>query len=289
MVTVGIIGAFQQGKSTLLNCLLNEVVAQTGGQGVSVTSCNTVYSYGKGEERVEEGTVYKQVKASFLKDYNLIDTPGFNANAHDTQTAQAALDMVDMVLFVIHNKGISEQEIEMLHKIQSRGIPYIVIMNCLKMGGQSTWDPTSDFNHNIAESNAARLATESLMPIVVDGQTITPVNIVWHWYASGLYKKDASPVNEDLLDMINLYIEKKLTKSSQTITERLMAWVGFGPNIKISDGRLDSVVLHLQSPSFKKRRDLYEQRKNIIAEFQNNCRWIVQKKQRIQRTSVHSL
>ena len=42
---VGIIGCFQNGKSTLINCLLGAKIAPTGGDGWSVTSANTIYCY----------------------------------------------------------------------------------------------------------------------------------------------------------------------------------------------------------------------------------------------------
>ena len=45
-INVGILGEFQNGKSTFVNCLLDDMVAKTGGYGLSVTSTSTMYEYG---------------------------------------------------------------------------------------------------------------------------------------------------------------------------------------------------------------------------------------------------
>ena len=107
-INIGVVGEFQNGKSTFVNCLLDDLVARTGGYGLSVTSTNTVYEYGNvqnvsylsnseilgncrlvdflngdfGPLGVEKVVVslWKPV----LNKINIIDTPGFNANEVDT-------------------------------------------------------------------------------------------------------------------------------------------------------------------------------------------------------------
>ena len=109
-LNIGIVGCYQNGKSTFVNCLLDDVVARTG-QGISTTSINTRYVYGD-VQKVEYCSGSNIVKSTrlcnflstseypenideivvtlwkpLLKNINIIDTPGFNAN--DTDDAMA--------------------------------------------------------------------------------------------------------------------------------------------------------------------------------------------------------
>ena len=44
-LNIGVVGCFQNGKSTFVNCLLDDIVARTG-DGLATTSVNTKYVYG---------------------------------------------------------------------------------------------------------------------------------------------------------------------------------------------------------------------------------------------------
>ena len=101
-ITLGIIGEFQNGKSTFVNCLLGTDIAKVGGFGKSVTSISTIYTYGSDNMAFcyhnddiiakydirpfkdsvipkDTNKIVVKVKTKILKVYNIIDTPGFNA------------------------------------------------------------------------------------------------------------------------------------------------------------------------------------------------------------------
>ena len=130
-INVGILGEFQNGKSTFVNCLLDDMVAKTGGYGLSVTSTSTMYEYGsvqnvsylsKGSKIANSRLVDFLATDSYpsktdkvmvslwkpiLNNINIIDTPGFNANEEDTAMATSSLLEIDIAVLVMENKDIN--------------------------------------------------------------------------------------------------------------------------------------------------------------------------------------
>lgn len=227
-LNIGIIGCFQNGKSTCVNCLLDDVVARTG-DGLSTTSINTIYTYGD----IQEVNYYSNnriVKTSqlneflqmseypegvdrivvtlwkpLLKDINLVDTPGFNANETDDATALASLDGIDAAIVVVTNKGISTKENEIIVELYKRNIPYFLLMNCVEEGGK--WNPNSDSNRRKVEDIQQTLRITDRLPSPINNQYVVPVNFLWFWYASGQYVNESSEkfhqIERDIKEYLN--------------------------------------------------------------------------------------
>lgn len=230
-LNVGIVGAFQNGKSTFVNCLLDDLVARTGGEGVSVTSVNTKYVYGEmqsvtylSQSRVVHRTTLKEfVEAKtfptgvdgicvtlwkpILRKINLIDTPGFNANEKDSSMAISSLNGVDVAIVVINNRGLSSIELTIVKKLKEKNIPFYILMNCMDVGGNS-WLPESNFNKEKCANIIASLETKNLIPQKINGQAVWITNFLWFWYASEQYQYDVSDKRESLLDDIECYARK---------------------------------------------------------------------------------
>lgn len=233
-LNIGIIGCFQNGKSTFVNCLLDDIVARTG-YGISTTSINTKYIYGdvqkveycsNGEivgtsllneflKMVEypQGTdeIVITLWKPLLKNINIIDTPGFEANDEDNMMALSSLDNIDIAIIVLTNKGISIQERNIIVELFKRRIPYFLIMNCTD---SNTWNPNSKSNIIKVKNLYENLKSVERLPWPIDGHNIVPVNLLWFWYASEQY------INE-FTDERRSQIETAIESYSDNMGEKL--------------------------------------------------------------------
>ena len=204
-ITLGIIGEFQNGKSTFVNCLLGTDIAKVGGFGKSVTFISTIYTYGSDNialcyhnddiiatydiksyknSVIPKGTtkIVVKVKSKILKEYNIVDTPGFNANDDDDIMASNSLNNIDVALFLIINKGISKSELEIAKLLRRLCVPFLLIMNCMDVN-QDMWNPNSEYNIDVERSIIGDLQLHHCKPVSILGERIVAVNILWYWHS----------------------------------------------------------------------------------------------------------
>ena len=204
---IGIIGEFQSGKSLLINCLLQRAVA-TVGKGVATT--HTVVCYRFAEKQDEHfvyckvnGEVYNEtiddihkhdtdtdievidvfLNCSLLKDYELIDMPGFGANAADNSAASRALKTIDFALLIASNEKAMGEECESyrdLQELQLHNIPYYFILNCVNT---DRWKCSNSQNVDIAEKDLSLLEFYRPSNYPLEPNGINIVNLMWYWYA----------------------------------------------------------------------------------------------------------
>ncbi len=233
-LNVGIIGGFQNGKSTFVNCLLDDMVARTGGEGVSTTSINTKYIYGETQSVsyfsngniVGTATVKEFVHTEtfsedideilvtlwkpLLKKINLIDTPGFDANDHDSKMAENYLEHIDVAIVIMNNKGLSETEWKILQLLKELNIPFFIIMNCTNKLSGSTWLPQSSFNKNLVKEVISTLNNRNMKPELIDNKIIYDVNLLWFWYACEHYQDMPANKIKNISSIINFFFSKEL-------------------------------------------------------------------------------
>lgn len=196
--TISIFGNFQNGKSTLINCLLESDLAKVGGFGLSVTRNITRYTYGPilqyairksdGSENSivnlqeldtldynDELIVYSP--SIILQSFDLVDTPGYNACEYDSGTADYNIRNTDFAIILIHNKGLSEDEKRLAKKISSSDIPFIVVMNCYN-DILDHWNPVNEGNLAIVDNVQSELnyIRSTLLP-----KGIFVTNLIWYW------------------------------------------------------------------------------------------------------------
>lgn len=200
--TISIFGGFQNGKSTLINCLLRQNIAVVGGQGLSTTKCNTRYSYA-------EKTVYSVRKSNgqefdidddfdilsldchdeivvkspnpLLIPNDIVDTPGFNANERESLAAEYMLNHSDFAILLLHNKGMSSIEKEIAVNLTKHRIPFVVIINCYNDLFEN-WAPLSEGNQTIYKTIKSELQSLKTKPFSVCGEPeIFVVNLIWYW------------------------------------------------------------------------------------------------------------
>lgn len=216
----GIVGGFQIGKSTLVNCMLDGKFARTGGMGVSVTAVPTRYVYGplQGVQLMQSGQVIGTMPLQdflslenipgkvdeivvtawrpALRHIDLVDTPGFKATDKDTQTTEAAIRDLDFIIVLLNNKSLDAREAGIFTFIYRLGKPFMVVVNCINQGG-ALWDPAADANRKIFAEIESRINNIGGKPVTVAGKTLWMCNLLWYWYASGNHLLDAREAKED--------------------------------------------------------------------------------------------
>ena len=237
---VSVVGCFQNGKSTFINCLLDKFVARPG-NGLATTKISTRYRWGESLSvriRSESGDLLPISLEEFLKGNEfygisqtsafqveinlarqilngicLIDTPGFNANVEDTKNATRSLEEADYAIVVLTNeRSLSQPELAMFELIVKTRIGYAVIMNCRDSNSTKRWFPNHKKNLEIIKENEATLTTYGYQPDLIDNQNlIYPCNLLWYWFAVNEYHKltDESSSNEEIVENIEYLFDKK--------------------------------------------------------------------------------
>lgn len=265
-INIGILGEFQNGKSTLVNCLLGRNVALTGGLGHNVTSVNTKYVYGdvstakffqaNGEAIKEflidssyqyicpKGTTSKilSLRSNVLKQFNLIDTPGFNANDCDEQVAKDSLKDIDVAILLVTNKSLSSLEKDIARLLSSKSIPFFIIMNCMD-SGLGLWNPDSEQNIIIEANILADLDSYNLSPISFGGHRLWRCNLLWYWHST--FCKRLNEIEKLQYERINSYYlfrgkPSENTLKTMSLFERIAE--AFNNSSYISSLRLLSVL-----------------------------------------------
>ncbi|MCO5382627.1 MAG: 50S ribosome-binding GTPase [Methanosarcina barkeri] len=237
--TVGIVGCFQNGKSTLVNCLLDDKVAMTG-DGSATTHLSTVYGWGEVQDAkgvcvttgirhaipfhdYVEGRNLPDLKLShfevnlwkpLLQHVNVVDTPGFENCDEDNETAIRSLEGTDFVIFVVSNKALSQVEIGLLKTIAQRNLPFTVLMNC-KSISKGLWEPLSQANQRICQQIESSLKAAGHPPYPINGQYVWPANLAWFWYATQhMHGNNLNEAEEDLFNNVQSFMSKSLNLSS---------------------------------------------------------------------------
>lgn len=241
-------GCFQIGKSTLINCLMNRYVALTG-NGLATTSLTARYSYG--DKRLQymrrDGNfadiTHEQLNnlsnlddiypdrrffsleahepAEMLKLCDIVDTPGFQANAADTDAALGILESINYGLFVIPNRGLWDVEKKLLKRL-SEHVPVSVIMNCSEGCGTLKWIPSHSINEKILEENAAAISGAGVKTLPLGGEEIFVCNAMFYWSRQAEFNVSKSYIEGS--DILTEQIELLLTmKGESTSCENVVA------------------------------------------------------------------
>lgn len=235
-IKIGVVGAFQNGKSTFINCLLDGVYARIG-DGRRTTVQNTYYRYGETDwvyyldakrKVIKESDLPTFLSNDWTKDTNIryvevtawkpvlqhltfVDTPGIDANEKDNDCVAFALKELDAAVFVLRNKDISQPEMKLMTDLGNHGIPFFVVINCHPTGANIlSWAPTSKQNQTILENGLKpKISQLDIKPQSIAGNSILPVNLMWYWYATGKWQQEDEASKETLLENISYYQKKK--------------------------------------------------------------------------------
>lgn len=245
---IALYGCFQVGKSTLINCLMNRYVALTG-NGLATTSLTARYRYG--EKRLQymrrDGNfaditheqlnrlsdlddIYPDKRffsleahesAEILKLCDIVDTPGFQANTADTDTALGILESINYGLFVIPNRGLWDVEKKLLKRL-SEHVPVSVIMNCSDGRGTPKWIPSHSINEKILAENTAAISGAGIKTLPLGDEKIFICNAMFYWSRQADFDVSKAYIEES--DILTNQIDLMLTmKGESTSRENVVA------------------------------------------------------------------
>jgi small GTP-binding protein len=126
-----VVGEFNSGKSALINALLGERFLP---EGVTPTTSQIyILHYGQAADRevAEDGVLTVGHPADFLREINIVDTPGTNAiiRRHE-QLTQEFVPRSDLVLFVTSaDRPFTESERAFMEQIREWGKKVLVLLN----------------------------------------------------------------------------------------------------------------------------------------------------------------
>lgn len=164
---VAVVGDFQIGKSSLVNCLVSESCAETGEGYFPTTDAVAEYPFAPG--------------------VRLVDTPGFNdARPELTKESEKAIESADVILFVKTEKTLGERDVGILRL--SGGKPLLVLFNCTdKTLGRNGWVLDHPENTETCGTIEARLAQDGFTSSMfrIDSRLVTPVNVLWAQFGLG--------------------------------------------------------------------------------------------------------
>ena len=180
VATVAIVGGFQRGKSTFVNALLGQDVAEMG-QGLSTTHENRTYALSQG--------------------LCVIDTPGFNANGKDDEMASEAIGMADVVACVQESKTIGSSCDEIFELVRKQGKRVVFLLNCCKF---AKWSPEE--NGEVVATIEAELETKRILPSVIPiaGKPVFPINVLWARFGLG------QTIDQDDYERVLFYANRRL-------------------------------------------------------------------------------
>jgi small GTP-binding protein len=146
-----VVGEFNSGKSALINALLGKAYLP---QGVTPTT-DRIYVVRYGEEGAPEFVV-KDVRvvrypAEFLREVNIVDTPGTNAVLrHHESIVREFIPRSDLVIFVTSaDRPFTESERAFLEHIQEWGKKIVVAINKIDIfDDQQSIDEVREFVHD---------------------------------------------------------------------------------------------------------------------------------------------
>ena len=179
-LTVAVVGGFQRGKSTLVNVLLGQDMAEMG-RGLSTT---------------HETRTYTLTSA-----VSVIDTPGFNANGKDDDAAKNAVRQSDFLVYVHESDSLGETCSDFFEYIRGSGKQFLFLLNCCKFG---KWGPEE--NGEIADTIDSELNAKGILPLLVpiENRKVFPINVLWARFGIG------QNIDQDDDEKIRFYARRHL-------------------------------------------------------------------------------
>ena len=168
---VAVVGDFQIGKSSLVNCLLGSERAWTGDGFRPETDAVAEYDFAPG--------------------IRLVDTPGFDdARRELTEASAGAIREADAVVFVKTEGTLRAHDIGILRG--AHGKELAVLFNCTGTNGRPLAFPENAANADTCRKIEAGLEAEGFGPDLreIAGRRVWPVNILWAQFGLGQFLDD---------------------------------------------------------------------------------------------------
>jgi small GTP-binding protein len=142
-----VVGEFNSGKSAFINAMLGEHFLP---EGVTPTTAQIyILHYGEPSDRKveEDGVLTVTHSASFLREINIVDTPGTNAiiRRHE-QLTQEFVPRSDLVIFITSaDRPFTESERAFLERIREWGKKVVILLNKIDLLEDEEVEQVVDF------------------------------------------------------------------------------------------------------------------------------------------------
>ncbi len=125
-----VVGEFNSGKSAFINALVGEPVMPEGVTPTTAMIHLLVYGEPGPDETIDSVVIHRH-PAEFLREINVVDTPGTNAILREHEAiSQRFVPRSDLVLFVTSaDRPFSESERAFLEEIRNWGKKIVVVLN----------------------------------------------------------------------------------------------------------------------------------------------------------------
>ena len=178
-IRLAVVGDFQIGKSSLVNCLLAESAAEVGEGYFPTTEAAEVYPFASGVV--------------------LIDTPGFDdTRAELTKKTEEQIESADVVLFLKTNTTLGDHDERILRL--AGGKPLVILFNCWdRTHGRSGWIPELPENRKTCDTIQRKLDQFGMADSVLSlgEKAVHPVNVLWAQF--GLGQTVSSEQRDDII------------------------------------------------------------------------------------------
>lgn len=166
-IRLAVIGDFQLGKSSLVNCLLAKAQTKTGRGYRPTTDVVTEYPLAPG--------------------VLIVDTPGFDDKCRErTLLSEASIRTSDAVLFMKMDTQLKDHDERILGLVD--GKPLIVVFNCWdRTQGSSGWKPNLPENVEtceIIQRDIERLGMADSV-LHIGEKPVFPINVLWAQFGLG--------------------------------------------------------------------------------------------------------
>ena len=150
-----IVGEFNSGKSAFVNALVGEPIMPEGVTPTTSMIHLLVYGEPGPDETTNDGVIIHQHPAPFLREINVVDTPGTNAILREHEAiSQRFVPRSDLVLFVTSaDRPFSESERAFLEEIRNWGKKIVIVLNKIDLLEGDQLDEVTKF----ISGNASRL------------------------------------------------------------------------------------------------------------------------------------
>ena len=126
-----VVGEFNSGKSAFINALLGERFLEEGVTPTTAQICILHHDESASREVAEDGVLTMGYPAAFLREINIVDTPGTNAiiRRHE-QLTQEFVPRSDLVIFITSaDRPFTESERAFMERIREWGKKVVILLN----------------------------------------------------------------------------------------------------------------------------------------------------------------
>ena len=136
-----------------------------------------------------------KMPGELLKQCDIVDTPGFDANENDTAAAMSSLEEIHYIIFVLANRGLQQQEKELLLELFRKKVPVLLVMNCVEGRAMDRWIPQSEQNLAVMNSIEAWLTSVGCRAEKINGRMVYPCNFLFYWFLQEAFGKSIAYID----------------------------------------------------------------------------------------------